>query len=43
MVVPSTYHLLIKYPIENGVMEIKGEQENAHSCYNATMKQVILK
>lgn len=42
-VVPSTYHQVIKYPTEGGVMEIQGDQEKACSCYKVTMKQADIK
>ena len=32
-VVSSTYHLMIKFPIEYGVGEICGDQVAAHECY----------
>lgn len=37
-VVPSTYHQSIKYPIKDGVKEIKGDQERAMNGYDVTMK-----
>lgn len=42
-VVSSTYHHVIKYPIKEGIKEIRGDQEKAISCYNDTMKDVVLK
>ena len=31
--VTSTYHLLVRFPIENGVGEMKGDQAMARKCY----------
>ena len=32
-VVTSTYHLIIKFPTEYGVGEVRGDQVAAHECY----------
>ena len=32
-VVTSTYHLMIKFPIEYGVGEVHGDQVTARECY----------
>lgn len=37
--VTSTYHLMIKFPTENGVGEQKGDQATARDCYVATLKE----
>lgn len=39
-VVPSTYHQVITYPTQEGIMEINEDQEKPWSCYNAIIKQV---
>ena len=36
--VTSTYHLMIKFPIENGVGEVKRDQVVAHECYIAMLE-----
>ena len=35
-----TYHLMIKFPIKEGVGEVKGDQLAARRCYNISMKKV---
>jgi hypothetical protein len=36
----STYHLIMKFPTEEGVGEVKGDQLAARRCYNISMKKV---
>ena len=36
----STYHLMMKFPIEEGVGEVKGDQLAASRCYNISMKKI---
>ena len=36
--VPSTYHLLLRFPTSNGVGEIRGDQVSARECYVASMR-----
>jgi hypothetical protein len=36
--ITSTSHLKIKFPIERGIGEVRGEQSVARHCYNITMK-----
>ncbi|XP_074352147.1 uncharacterized protein LOC141691314 [Apium graveolens] len=36
--VPSTYHMVLKFPTGNDVREAKGDQKMAHSCYVATLR-----
>ena len=36
----STYHLMMKFPIEEGVGKIKGDQLAVRRCYNISMKKV---
>jgi hypothetical protein len=36
----STYHLMMKFPIEEGVGEVRGDQLAARRCYNISMKKV---
>ena len=37
--VPSAYHMVIKFPIANGVGMIRGDQRVARECYSTSMKQ----
>ena len=37
----STYHLMMKFPTEEGVGEVKGDQLVAKRCYNISMKKVL--
>ncbi|XP_074328030.1 uncharacterized protein LOC141665943 [Apium graveolens] len=37
-VVPSTYHMVLKFPTRNGVGEAKGDQKMARSCYVAELR-----
>ena len=36
----STYHLMMKFPTEEGVGEVKGDQLAARRCYNISIKKV---
>ena len=36
--VTSTYHLMIKFPTEYGVGEVRGNQVVAHECYIAMLE-----
>ena len=36
----STYHLMMKFPTEEGVGEVKGDQLAARRCFNISMKKV---
>ncbi|XP_056853510.1 uncharacterized protein LOC130502794 [Raphanus sativus] len=36
--VPSTLHQLVKFPTPWGIKVVKGDQENARSCYQTTLK-----
>ena len=36
--VTSTYHLMIKFPIEYRVREVKGDQVAARKCYIAMLE-----
>ncbi len=36
-VVTSTYHLLIKFPTEHGIGEVRGDQIAARECYLASL------
>ena len=38
-VVPSAYHLVIKFPTENGVGMVRGNQRIAKECYSASIKK----
>jgi hypothetical protein len=35
-----TYHLMMKFPIEGGVGEVRGDQVAVRKCYNTSMKKV---
>ena len=37
-VVTSTYHLMIKFPTEYGVGEVRGDQVAVHECYIAMLE-----
>jgi hypothetical protein len=37
-VATSTYHLMMKFPTEEGVGEVRGDQLTARKCYNLSMK-----
>ena len=32
--ITNIYHLLMKFPTSNGVEQVRGNQEEARSCYN---------
>ncbi|XP_038678391.1 uncharacterized protein LOC119979835 [Tripterygium wilfordii] len=36
--VPSTYYQILRYPNNNGVREILGDQHSSRSCYKTTMR-----
>lgn len=36
--VTSTYHLLMHFPMDKGVEEVKGDQAAARECYMASVK-----
>ena len=40
-VITSTYHLMMKFPIKDGVGELRGDQVVAQKCYNMSLKEVI--
>ena len=37
--IPSTYHMIIKFPTVHGVGMVRGNQRVARECYTASMKQ----
>ena len=37
--IPSTYHMVIKFPTANGVGMVRGDQCMARECYSVSMKQ----
>ncbi|XP_074346926.1 uncharacterized protein LOC141685739 [Apium graveolens] len=39
--VPSTYHMVPKFPTRNGVGEARGDQKMASSCYVASLRPDI--
>ena len=38
-VIPSAYHMMIKFPTESGVGMVRGDQRVARECYSASVKQ----
>ena len=38
-VIPSAYHMMIKFPTVSGVGMVRGDQRVAKECYSASMKQ----
>ena len=38
-VVPSAYHMVIKFPTVNGVGMVRGNQRITNECYSASMKR----
>ena len=38
-VIPSAYHMMIKFPTTGGVGMVRGDQRVARECYSASMKQ----
>ena len=38
-VIPSAYHMVIKFPTTNGVGMVRGDQRVARECYLASIKQ----
>jgi hypothetical protein len=36
----STYHLMMKFPTEEGVGVVRGDQLTARRCYNISMKKI---
>ena len=38
-VIPSSYHMVIKFPNANGVGMVRGNQRMARECYSTSMKQ----
>ena len=41
-VIPSAYHMVIKFPTANGVGMVRGNQRIARECYLASMKQKMV-
>ena len=37
--IPSAYHMVVKFPTENGVGMVRGDQRITRECYLASMKQ----
>ncbi|XP_074374333.1 uncharacterized protein LOC141714730 [Apium graveolens] len=37
-VVPSTYHMVLKFPTRNGIGEAKGDLKMARNCYVAALR-----
>ena len=40
--IPSAYHMVIKFPTENGVGMVRGNQRIAKECYSTLMKQKMI-
>ena len=40
--IPSTYHMVNKFPTKNGVGMVRGDQCVAMECYSASMKQKLV-
>ena len=38
-VIPSAYHMMIKFPTTSGGEMVRGDQRVARKCYSASMKQ----
>ena len=36
--IPFAYHMVVKFPTENGVGMVRGDQQVARECYLASMK-----
>ena len=41
--VPSAYHMVIKFPTENEVGAVQGDQQVARECYSASIKHKVVK
>ena len=41
-VIPSAYHMVIKFPTTNGIGMVRGDQHVARKFYSASMKQKVL-
>jgi hypothetical protein len=39
--ITSTYHLKMKFPTDNGIGEVRGDQVAARNCYNITLRDPI--
>ena len=37
--IPSAYHMVSKFPTENGVGKARGDRQISRECYLASMKQ----
>ena len=37
--IPSTYHMMIKFPTTSGVGMVRGDQRVARECYSVSVKQ----
>ena len=37
--IPSSYHMMIKFPTTGGVGMVRGDQRVARECYSTSMKQ----
>uniref|UniRef100_A0A2N9FT45 Uncharacterized protein n=1 Tax=Fagus sylvatica TaxID=28930 RepID=A0A2N9FT45_FAGSY len=40
--VTSTYHLLVRFPTEHGIGELKGDQATARDCYFASLGEALI-
>ena len=41
--VPSTYHMVLKFPTLGGIGKVKGDQRQARECYIASLSANIAK
>ena len=41
-VIPSAYHMMIKFPTTSGVGMVQGDQRVARECYSTSMKQKVV-
>ena len=39
---PSAYHMVVKFPMENEVGMVQGDQRVARECYLASMKHKVV-
>ena len=40
--ISSAYHMVVKFPTENGVGMVRGDRQIARECYLASMKQKVV-
>ena len=42
MVIPFAYNMIVKFPMENGVGMVRGDQRVDRECYLTSMKQKVV-